>query len=169
LDDANWAGTRKSEEAILILTEGDSAKSMAISGLSVVGRDKYGVFPLKGKVMNVKDASKEMIMKNAEITNIKKILGLETGKDYKDTKSLRYGKIMIMTDQDHDGSHIKGLVLNIFQSMWPSLLKLNYITSMITPIIKATKGKKVKSFYTLKEYMDWVRVVRKKLVNILRI
>ena len=156
LDDANWAGTRKSEEAILILTEGDSAKSMAISGLSVVGRDKYGVFPLKGKVMNVKDASKEMIMKNAEITNIKKIVGLETGKEYKDTKSLRYGKIMIMTDQDHDGSHIKGLVLNIFQSMWPSLLKLNYITSMITPIIKATKGKKVKSFYTLKEYMDWL-------------
>ena len=157
LDDANWAGTRKSDEAILILTEGDSAKSMAISGLSVVGRDRYGVFPLKGKVMNVKDASKEMIMKNAEITNLKKILALESGKEYKNTKSLRYGKIMIMTDQDHDGSHIKGLVLNIFQSLWPSLLKLNYITSMITPIIKATKGKKVNSFYTLQEYSDWLK------------
>ena len=87
---------------------------MAISGLSVVGRDKYGAFPLKGKVMNVKDASTEQIMKNAEITNMKKILGLETGKVYKDTKSLRYGKVMIMTDQDHDGSHIKGLVMNVF-------------------------------------------------------
>ena len=73
LDDANWAGTKKSEECILILTEGDSAKSMAISGLSVVGRDKYGVFPLKGKVMNVRDASKEQILKNAEITNLKKL------------------------------------------------------------------------------------------------
>ena len=52
LDDANWAGTKKSDECILILTEGDSAKSMAISGLSVVGRDRYGAFPLKGKVMN---------------------------------------------------------------------------------------------------------------------
>ena len=162
LDDANWAGTKRSDEAILILTEGDSAKSMAVSGLSVVGRDKYGVFPLKGKVMNVKDASKEMILKNMEITNLKKIVGLESGKEYTNTKGLRYGKIMIMTDQDHDGSHIKGLVLNVFQSLWPSLLKLNFITSMITPIIKATKGKKVKSFYTLKEYQDWVNTVDNK-------
>ena len=69
LDDANWAGTKKSEQCILILTEGDSAKSMAISGLSVVGRDIYGVFPLKGKVMNVRDASMQQVMNNAEITN----------------------------------------------------------------------------------------------------
>ena len=160
LDDANWAGTKKSDEAILILTEGDSAKSMAISGLSVVGRDRYGVFPLKGKVLNVRDASKETILKNAEITNLKKILGLETGKEYKKTRSLRYGRVMIMTDQDHDGSHIKGLVLNIFQSLWPSLLELGYITSMITPIIKATRGKKVKSFYTLKEYNNWLNKIK---------
>ena len=146
LDDANWAGTKKSDECILILTEGDSAKSMAIAGLSVVGRDKYGVFPLKGKVMNVKDAKKDQIMNNSEITNLKKIIGLETGKVYKNTKSLRYGKIMIMTDQDHDGSHIKGLVINVFHSMWPSLLDLNFITSMITPIIKVTKGKNSESF-----------------------
>lgn len=47
LDDANWAGTAKSKDCTLILTEGDSAKTLAISGLSTVGRDKYGVFPLK--------------------------------------------------------------------------------------------------------------------------
>ena len=81
---------------------------MAIAGLSVVGRDKYGVFPLKGKVLNVRDASIKQVTSNAEITNIKKILGLESGKVYKDIKKLRYGKVMIMTDQDHDGSHIKG-------------------------------------------------------------
>ena len=156
LDDANWAGTAKSDQCILILTEGDSAKSMAVSGLSVVGRDKYGVFPLKGKVMNVKDASKSQIMNNAEITNLKKIIGLETGKEYENTKSLRYGQIMIMTDQDHDGSHIKGLVMNVFHTLWPSLLKLGFITSMITPIIKVTRGKKVKCFYTLTEYNDWL-------------
>ena len=155
LDDANWAGGKKSEECILILTEGDSAKSMAVSGLSVVGRDKYGVFPLKGKVMNVKDANPKQIMNNAEITNLKKIIGLETGKEYKNKKSLRYGKIMIMTDQDHDGSHIKGLVINIFHTMWPSLLNLDFITSMITPIIKVSKGKKVQSFYTLQDYTTW--------------
>lgn len=156
LDDANWAGTRKSDKCILILTEGDSAKSMAISGLSVVGRDIYGAFPLKGKVMNVRDASIQQIMKNSEITNLKKILGLETGKIYKDTKSLRYGKIMIMTDQDHDGSHIKGLVMNVFHHMWPSLLELGYITSMITPIVKVSLKKNIKSFYTLTEYQDWL-------------
>ena len=155
LDDANWAGTRKSEDCILILTEGDSAKSMAVSGLSVVGRDKYGVFPLKGKVMNVKEASKSQIMNNSEITNLKKIVGLETGKEYKNTKSLRYGKIMIMTDQDHDGSHIKGLVMNVFHTMWPSLLEMGFLTSMITPIIKVTKGKNIKSFYTLSDYNGW--------------
>ena len=156
LDDANWAGTRKSDKCILILTEGDSAKSMAISGLSVVGRDIYGAFPLKGKVMNVRDASLEQIMKNSEITNLKKILGLVNGKVYTDTKSLRYGKIMIMTDQDHDGSHIKGLVMNVFHHMWPSLLELGFITSMITPIVKVSFKKCVKSFYTLKEYQGWL-------------
>ena len=157
LDDANWAGTKKSDKCVLILTEGDSAKSMAISGLSVVGRDIYGVFPLKGKVMNVRDASMQQVMNNAEITNLKKILGLETGKVYKDIKSLRYGKVMIMTDQDHDGSHIKGLVMNLFHHMWPALLELGYITSMITPIVKVTHKKNVKSFYTLTEYNDWIK------------
>jgi DNA topoisomerase II len=157
LDDANWAGTRKSEQCILILTEGDSAKSMAISGLSVVGRDIYGAFPLKGKVMNVRDASIDQIMKNSEITNLKKILGLVNGKVYTDTKSLRYGKIMIMTDQDHDGSHIKGLVMNVFHHMWSSLLELGFITSMITPIVKVSHKKKIKSFYTLTEYNEWLK------------
>ena len=156
LDDANWAGTKKSEQCTLILTEGDSAKTMAISGLSVVGRDKYGVFPLRGKLLNVRDASVKQITDNSEITNLKKIIGLESGKEYKNLKSLRYGKVMIMTDQDHDGSHIKGLVLNMFHSMWPSLLKLNFITSMITPIVKVTKGKKVISFFNLTDYHEWI-------------
>ena len=162
LDDANWAGTRKSHLCTLILTEGDSAKSMAIAGLSVVGRDQYGVFPLKGKVLNVRDASIKQIIGNSEITNIKKILGLESGKKYKDVKTLRYGKVMIMTDQDHDGSHIKGLILNLFHSQWPELLDLNYINCMITPIIKASYGNRVKSFYTLTEYHDWNTKYNKK-------
>ena len=155
LDDANWAGTRRSEQCTLILTEGDSAKSMAIAGLSVVGRDKYGVFPLKGKVLNVRDASIKQVNSNTEITNIKKILGLESGMVYKDIKKLRYGKVMIMTDQDHDGSHIKGLILNLFHSEWPELLKLNYINCMVTPIIKVSQDKKIMSFYTLTDYNKW--------------
>lgn len=156
LDDANLAGTKDSENCTLILTEGDSAKTMAISGLSVIGRDRYGVFPLRGKVMNVKDASVQKISDNAEITALKKILGLEQNKKYNDVSSLRYGSIMILTDQDHDGSHIKGLLFNVFQSLWPSLYKIDgFLTSMLTPIIKATKGNEVISFYNMSDYEKW--------------
>ncbi len=100
LDDANWAGTNKSAECTLILTEGLSAKTMAIAGLSEVGRDRWGVFPLRGKLMNVKDAAAKKIYENEEITNIKKIIGLESGKVYSDVSELRYGRVMLMTDQD---------------------------------------------------------------------
>jgi DNA topoisomerase-2 len=158
LDDANWAGTSKSKECTLILTEGDSAKTMVLAGLSQVGRDKYGVFPLKGKVMNVKDTSVKKISDNEEITNLKKILGLETGKEYKTLDDLRYGRIMMMTDADHDGSHIRGLLFNLFQTLWPSLFKTeNFLTSMLTPIIKAThnRSKNVISFYSQRDFDSW--------------
>jgi len=158
LCDANKAGGRQSQKCTLILTEGDSAKTMAIAGLSEVGRDYYGVFPLKGKVLNVKDADANKLAKNAEITNLKKIIGLKTGEVYtKDTKPwpLRYGRIIIMTDQDVDGTHIKGLIMNVFHSHWLSLLQLGFVTSLLTPIIKATKGKKQISFYTLSDYEKW--------------
>jgi DNA topoisomerase-2 len=160
LSDANNAGTRKSKLCTLILTEGDSAKSMAIAGLSVVGRDNYGVFPLKGKILNVRDASNNEILKNIEINNIKKILGLQSSKNYlkEDLETswpLRYGKIMIMTDQDLDGSHIKGLIINLFDSVWPLLLDQGFLCSMITPIVKARKGKKEEIFYTLQDYEGW--------------
>ena len=162
LDDANWAGTKKSSECTLILTEGDSARTMAISGLSVVGRDKYGVFPLRGKILNVKDAEAKKIMENAEISNLKKILGLQHGKEYTDISELRYGSIMIMCDSDVDGSHIKGLLFNVFQSIWPSLYKKDgFLTAMLTPIIKVTNVKKESiKFYTLTDYENWKKVLQ---------
>ena len=157
LDDANWAGTARSDQCTLILTEGDSAKTMAISGLSEVGRDRYGVFPLKGKVMNVKDTTAKRINENEEINHLKKILGLETNKKYDDVSALRYGRLMIMTDADVDGSHIKGLVFNLFHSMWPSLLKNGgFMCSMLTPIVKVTKGKAAHSFYHLGGFQEWM-------------
>ena len=158
LEDAIWAGGPKSRECTLILTEGDSAASMALAGLSEVGRDRFGVFPLKGKVMNVKDATIKKIADNDEITNIKKILGLEAGKVYgeSDMGSLRYGRVMLMTDSDVDGAHIKGLIFNLFHSMWPSLIKGNkFMTSMLTPIIKAKKRDNTLSFYNLTDYDNW--------------
>lgn len=159
LDDANNAGTKHSRDCTLILTEGDSAKALAISGLGVIGRDNYGVFPLRGKVLNVREASHKQIMENAELTNLVKILGLQYQKDYNKAgamDSLRYGHLMIMTDQDQDGSHIKGLLINFFHYNWPSLVRQpNFLMEFITPIVKATKGKNEHSFFSLPEFEQW--------------
>lgn len=157
LDDANFAGTNKSKDCTLILTEGDSAKTMALSGVSEVGRDHYGVFPLRGKLLNVKDAPAKKIMENEEIQNIKKIMGLESGKTYTDINSLRYGRIMIMSDQDYDGSHIRGLIMNLFHTCWRSLMEQNFIVSLLTPIVKVSKASKILSFYNMSEYEKWMK------------
>jgi len=155
LDDANKAGTAQSGKCTLIVTEGDSAKTLAVAGLSVVGRDHYGVFPLRGKCKNVRDVSVAQLTSNQEFNDLKKILGLQQGKEYTDVSELRYGRLMIMTDADNDGSHIKGLILNMIHYFWPSLLKLNYVVSMVTPIIKASKGSEAKSFYTDSAFRNW--------------
>ena len=160
LDDANDAGGRNSEKCTLILTEGDSAKALAVGGLSVVGRDYYGVFPLKGKPLNVRDCKMDKVVKNEEISTLAKILGLKFDKDYSkaDIKTLRYGSIMIMADQDHDGSHIKGLLINFIHKFWPGLLKVpGFLKEFITPIVKATNNrtKKTQTFFTIPEYESW--------------
>ena len=156
LDDANWAGGRRSADCTLILTEGDSAKTLAVAGLSVIGRDKYGVFPLKGKLLNVRDASNASVIGNAEVQNIMKIMGLNIGTEYADASRLRYGHVMIMTDQDHDGSHIKGLIINFFHHFWPSLLRVpNFLQVFITPIVKCKRRNECHTFYTTPEFYAW--------------
>ena len=161
LTDANKAGTKDGYKCTLILTEGDSAKGLAIAGRSVVSADLFGVFPLRGKLLNVRDASVDQISKNAEIQNIKNFLGLKHKTNYTDCKSLRYGHLMIMTDQDHDGSHIKGLLINFLQVQFPSLLRIpEFLVEFITPIVKVYKGnpkhpKQSQSFFTMPEYELW--------------
>lgn len=155
LDDALWAGTSKSGECTLILTEGDSAASSAIAGLSVVGRERWGVFPLKGKLLNVRDISVAKFNANEELCAIKRILGLESGKTYSDLKVLRYGRIQVMADQDNDGSHIKGLLMNFFHCEWPSLLRAGFMCSLLTPLLKASRGREQISFYNQAEYDAW--------------
>ncbi|EPY54117.1 DNA topoisomerase II [Schizosaccharomyces cryophilus OY26] len=156
LEDANKAGSKESHKCVLILTEGDSARSQALSGLSVVGRDYYGIFPLRGKLLNVREASHTQIMNNKEIQAIKKIMGLVHKKNYTDAKELRYGHLMIMTDQDPDGSHIKGLIINYLESTYPSLLKIpGFLIQFITPIVKCKRNRQELPFYTLPEYEYW--------------
>ena len=160
LDDANWAGTEKSKECMIIFCEGDSAKTGVISGLSSEDRNTIGVYPLKGKVMNVRGEAVKKVSENKEIAEIKKILGLESGKEYASIedvhKHLRYSKVVFMTDQDLDGSHIKGLCINLFQNEWLSLTKIpGFIGFMNTPILKAKKGNNELKFYNEGEYEEW--------------
>jgi DNA topoisomerase-2 len=158
--DANYAGTENSDKCILILAEGLSAMAGIVSGLKSEDRNVIGIYPLKGKVLNVRGATRDVLEKNRELTDLIKIIGLEIGQNY-DTlgdihKRLRYGKIMIMTDQDLDGSHIKGLCINLFHSMWPSLYRVpGFISFMNTPILRATKGKEVVVFYNEGEFKEW--------------
>ena len=162
LVDANLAGTRRGHECTLILTEGDSAKGLAVAGRAILDPDRIGVFPLRGKLLNVRDASIDQISKNVEIQNIKQFLGLKHKQIYNNTQGLRYGHLMIMADQDHDGSHIKGLLINFLQVQFPSLLKLpDFFQEFITPIVKIWKGPNPKKpistkyFFSMPQFEEW--------------
>ena len=142
LTDARKAGTSESKNCTLILTEGDSANALALAGMAVVGSKYYGSFPLKGKILNGYTAGTDKWSKNAVITDVIKSLGLKHGKKYTNTNELRYGKILIMADQDTDGFHIRGLVFSMIGSHWPELLDLpGFINVMRTPLVKAFRGK----------------------------
>ena len=147
LEDAHLAGTPRSAECSLILTEGDSAKALAVAGLEVLGRQTYGVLPLRGKILNVRGATNKQLAGNSEFTMLVQTLGLKFDRAYAlgpngdpaalAQQGLRYGKILIMTDQDHDGAHIKGLLLNLFHRFWPSLLEVpGFLQQFVTPLVK---------------------------------
>ena len=156
LDDANKAGTVQSGKCSLYLTEGDSAKALIMAGFSVVGRDYYGAYPLRGKVLNVRESNPKQLAANKEITELKQILGLEQGKKYKSTDELRYGKVVICTDADHDGFHIRGLIINFLQWGWPTLMGLDkFVTSFVTPIVKVSKSRQLIPFYNMEDYNEW--------------
>jgi DNA topoisomerase-2 len=155
LQDAQNAGRgAKAFECTLFLTEGDSAAAFARSGIDLLGTAYYGIFPLVGKVNNVRadNIQPKHVPKHEVINSIVEILGLDFSRRY-DTlearRSLRYGRVLIMCDQDADGSHIKGLILNFFNWFWPSLFKpvtnsssSYFLYQFITPYVKAKKKKK---------------------------
>lgn len=160
LEDAPLAGTSESKSCILVLAEGDSAKSTVVAAISALPSDlrkRFGVFPLRGKLLNVREASVHKLEGNAEVAAIKKILGLQQGKQYDSLDDLRYGKCLLMTDQDVDGSHIKGLLINFFHAFWPRLIGHEYICCVATPIIRATPkaGGQLLEFYNQSDYEDW--------------
>ena len=159
LIDAHKAGTKQSSKCTLILCEGDSAKAGIVSGLSKADRETIGVYPMRGKLFNVRGEGAKRINANQEISDMKKILGLSSGRSYTEetvSSELRYGKVLFMTDQDLDGSHIKGLAINLFEAQWPSLLEIpGFLGFMNTPILKAKKGSEELVFYNEGEWRSW--------------
>lgn len=159
--DAHYAGHgKKSQNCTLILTEGDSAQTFAVSGLGALTEEQrkyYGIAPLKGKIINPKEMKMSSIENNQQFIDIKILLGLKQGVDYfASLSSLRYGSVMIITDADVDGDHIKGLVFNLFHEFWPSLLKCSgFFKSLLTPIVKVTCDGVIHSFYSQIEYVNW--------------
>ena len=166
-DPANNAGTKKSSDCTLILCEGLSAKTYAVVGIDVGvgkhrGRDWFGIYPLRGKLLNVRNASMQSTASNKEITDMIQALGLRHGVDYQDDANyaqLNYGRLMIMTDADVDGTHIKGLILNFIHHLFPSLLKRSdpFITSMQTPIVKIFNPRSPITFYTEEDFHKYMQ------------
>ena len=146
LDPANNAGGKHSKDCTLILCEGLSAKTFAVSGIQIgwngkKGRDWFGAYALRGKLLNVRNSNIKSISNNKEISDLVCALNLKYDVDYtidKNYNTLNYGRVMIMTDADHDGIHIASLILNLFHFLFPSLLLREepYIVSMQTPIVK---------------------------------
>ena len=167
LDPANNSGGKLSHECILILCEGLSAKTYAVSGIDVgydgkVGRDFFGILSLRGKVLNTRKAKSADIAKNKEISSIIQSVGLRHGVDYRDEenyKQLSYGKIMLMTDQDVDGIHISGLIINFIHSLFPSLLLREYpfVVSMYTPIVRVYLKSRDIIFYDERKFKEYVK------------
>lgn len=169
--DANLAG-KDMKNCILLLTEGDSAKEYGEKYIShykekgrCYGRDYFGIIPLKGVPLNTLNASFKKLLNNKEFANIKKFMGLKDDVKYSNNKEyskLRYSQIWFMVDADVDGKHIAGLLLLFFMYRFPELVERGAISLFRTPIIRSTKGKWRKKFYTEGAFNDWLKTEESK-------
>jgi DNA topoisomerase-2 len=165
-DPANNAGTKYSKDCTLILCEGLSAKTYAVMGIDVgaygkSGRDWFGIYPLRGKILNVRNATTTTISKNREVTDIIQALGIRYGVDYKNDDNfdtLNYGKVMLLCDSDCDGLHISGLILNLFHALFPTVLCRDetFIVNMKTPLVRLYLKNSELSFYSSEEFKKYI-------------
>lgn len=158
---ANFAGKRGKENCMLIVTEGDSGAGYAETYMSYMAgnRDCLGLLPLRGKALNVMGMSLIQILQNAEIQELRRMLNATEELDYRidaNYLTLNYGAgLMIMADSDDDGAHIVCLLINIFNTLWPTLLVRGYLIDYCTRIVQVSKGNQVLNFYSSVEYEAW--------------
>lgn len=159
LVDCKFAGGLKKDKTSLSITEGDSA---AAGFRKFRNPNTQALFPIRGKILNVRDATKEKVRANVEIQGIMSAMGLKFGESpfvYRNGKifqdNLRIHEVHFMTDMDSDGHDISGLLLNIFAYYWPEIIKEHRVARVETPIMIAKQGKKEVKFYYQNEYEEW--------------
>lgn len=165
-DPANLCGTKRSRECTLILSEGLSSKSYGINGMNIgidgkKGRDYFGILPLRGVLMNARNATLQSVMNNKEIMNIASILNLKYNQENK-IEDLNYGKLLILVDSDKDGIHIASLILNFIDVLYPSLLQQEFVYMMLTPIAKINDN----VFYNEYDYVSFLKTHESKNLKI---
>ncbi|AAV27491.1 DNA gyrase/topoisomerase IV subunit B [Mesomycoplasma hyopneumoniae] len=138
-------GTKNSEIAELYIVEGNSA-----GGSAKMGRDRHfqAILPLRGKVINSQRFQLEKVLKNEEILSMITAFGTGVGPEF-DISKIRYQKIIIMTDADSDGSHIRSLLLTFLFRYFKKLIEFGFVYIAIPPLYKISQGKKI--FYAYNE------------------
>jgi DNA topoisomerase-2 len=146
------ATAKDTSKNILFVAEGDSA----LKPLRAAKKPIHGLFPLRGKPDNVFDKSIKYLADQVEFQNLVKIMGLDlSGKV--DVSKLRYGSLVVATDADLDGIHIRGLLVVSFNRFWPELISKGVLKFLKTPVMTATVGKKVIEFFTPDDYEAWLK------------
>lgn len=157
--DAAFAGSTRSHECSLYICEGESAANFLLSALDILDVETTGIYPLKGVIMNITYADDERLIKNREYTDIKSLLGLRENIDYmkeENYNTLRYGRVYICCDSDVFGSHISGLMMNVFHRKFRTLFQRGYfVNTLKTPMLTIKQGKIHAKFYCEFEFKEW--------------